>query len=52
MEHPIKMDDLGGKPTIFGKHSYVFVVFNRDMNFANTERSSGRHQTLFNKNEG
>ena len=22
MENPIKMDDLGGKPTIFGKHPY------------------------------
>ena len=24
MENPIKMDDLGGKPTIFGKHPYTF----------------------------
>ena len=21
--NPIKMDDLGGKPTIFGKHPYI-----------------------------
>jgi len=26
MENPIKMDDLGGKPTIFGK-THILVVF-------------------------
>ena len=25
MENPyVQMDDLGGKPTIFGKHPYIF----------------------------
>ena len=26
MENPIKMDDLGGKPTIFGNIELVFVL--------------------------
>jgi len=26
MENPIKMDDLGGKPPIFGKNPYITVV--------------------------
>ena len=25
MEKPIKMDDLGGKPPIFGKHPYKYI---------------------------
>ena len=27
MENPIKMDDLGGKPTIFRKHPYIIPRF-------------------------
>ena len=26
MENPIKMDDLGGRPTIFGKHPFIIGV--------------------------
>ena len=46
MEKPIKMDDLGGKPTIFGNTQLVISWFFGALAFASQKTDCGRSLTL------